>query len=292
MEPVATVRPAKMPRWTWFAAGALAILVAGLLSGVHWLRPSDVERSSPASARGGVPATPDVPRLLVRPFEDLSGTPSSAIIAKGLTEEVISQIVKFKDIVVVKDWSRSRSNEEATSRNSARYALEGSVQLRGDKLRVASRLVNRADGTVVWADTHDGHLQVRDFLEAETEIARKVATVLAQPYGIIFRADAMQVVKTPPVDWEAYACTLAYYAYRVDLKPETHGSVRECLEQAVERFPTYATAWALLSLTYIDELRFRYTVDAIATPPSTALWQRRAGRSNLTRTTCAVSRRR
>jgi tetratricopeptide (TPR) repeat protein len=35
----------------------------------------------------------------------------------------------------------------------------------------------------------------------------------------------------------------------------------------VERYPNYATAWALLSLTYLDELRFRYRLNPPSPPP-------------------------
>jgi tetratricopeptide (TPR) repeat protein len=51
---------------------------------------------------------------------------------------------------------------------------------------------------------------------------------------------------------------LAYYGYRSDLDPQTHGSVQECLQQTTREFPNYSTAWGLLSMTYVDELRFRY----------------------------------
>lgn len=107
----------------------------------------------------------------------------------------------------------------------------------------------------------------RQLIEAETDIARAVATAVAQPYGIIFNADAVLVRDAPPDDWEAYTCTLAYYAYRSNLEPKSHESVRRCLEQAVGRFPKYATGWALLSLTYLDELRFRYRANADASEP-------------------------
>jgi tetratricopeptide (TPR) repeat protein len=39
------------------------------------------------------------------------------------------------------------------------------------------------------------------------------------------------------------------------------------LERTVTRFPTYSSAWALLSLTYLDELRFSYRINADAAPP-------------------------
>jgi hypothetical protein len=73
---------------------------------------------------------------------------------------------------------------------------------------------------------------------------------------------------SPPEDWEAYSCTFKYYTHRINLDAATHSSVRKCLERAAERYPAYATAWALLSLTYLDEIRFYYPVDPSASPAS------------------------
>ncbi|TIT51978.1 MAG: adenylate cyclase, partial [Mesorhizobium sp.] len=39
---------------------------------------------------------------------------------------------------------------------------------------------------------------------------------------------------------------------------ERHAAVRDCLESAVARFPSYATAWAMLSIAYVDEDRFGF----------------------------------
>ena len=90
---------------------------------------------------------------------------------------------------------------------------------------------------------------------------------LGQPYGIIFKADVARASQGPPEEWDAYACTLAYYSYRMVLDQPTHASVKQCLERTVQRFPSYATAWALLSLMDIDELRFRYRINATAPSP-------------------------
>jgi tetratricopeptide (TPR) repeat protein len=94
-----------------------------------------------------------------------------------------------------------------------------------------------------------------------------VTTALAQPYGVIFQADAALVTQTPPEDWEAYTCTLAYYTYRVDLSPEIHAFVQNCLERTVLAYPTFASAWALLSIIYLDEFRFRYLLQPTDAPP-------------------------
>jgi adenylate cyclase len=81
---------------------------------------------------------------------------------------------------------------------------------------------------------------------------------VAQPYGIIFRADELRASTRPPDDLEAYACTLRFYSYRAALSAASHAAIRRCLEGAVARYPTYATAWAMLSILYLDEDRFGF----------------------------------
>jgi hypothetical protein len=117
------------------------------------------------------------------------------------------------------------------------------VSLSTDAFRLRVRLLNRADNSVLWAESYDGGLKVAELVEVQTDIARNVSTSLAQAYGVIFQADANLNVDNPPDDWTAYSCTLSFYAYRVAVDAETRSSVRTCLEKAVERFPNYATAW-------------------------------------------------
>lgn len=207
------------------------------------------------------PSKPEVPRLLVEWFDDLSGNGESAALARGLTQEVISQLSKFKDIVVVQ-------SPDPTTLPQVRYVLAGSVELSDDAFRFRVRMLNRADGSVLWAQSYDGATTVPGLLEAQADVAQNVATSLAQSYGVIFQADARLVVPNPPDDWAAYSCTLSYYAYRASFDPAARPSVRSCLERAVERFPHYATGWALLAQTYIDDVRFHYPFDPAWSPAS------------------------
>ncbi|KOF20225.1 integral membrane protein [Ensifer adhaerens] len=253
-------------RWKLVVLAAAVLVLAGIVFFEFW-QPDQSANSLSGSADVARTA-PDVPRLIVLPFEDLTGTGSSRIVARGLTDRVIEQISKFKEIVVIAGQTTGGSRDPLSSgASSARYALSGGVRLDGDKLWLTSRLVNREDGSVLWAESYNESLQVRSLLDLESNVARAVATTLAQPYGIIFRADASRAANMPPDDWEAYQCTLAYYGYRAELNPQSHASVQGCLKRSVEKFPGYATAWALLSLTYLDQLRFRYRLDAPASSP-------------------------
>lgn len=226
-----------------------AVLAAILAAGASVLAWSWVSVRSSA---------PETPRVLVEPFEDLTGTAAAAAIASGLKQEIVSQLSKFKDIVVME----SAPNDGDASTSPPRFVLAGSVSLSVDTFLLRVRLINRPDGSVLWADSYNGRMKVADLVGAQADIARNVSTSLAQTYGVIFQADANLHVDNPPEDWAAYSCTLSFYAYRVELSPDTRASVRACLEKAVRRFPNYATAWGLLSLVYIDDYRFEFPTDA------------------------------
>jgi TolB-like protein len=239
--PTAAAAPAwrRVSGLSWVLVALLAALAA---VGWWW--------SSP----GASPVTPVIPRLLVEPFDDLTGTDASAAVARGLTQEVVGQLSKFKDIVVVE----SAGPAPDTSNSPPRFVLAGSVNLSADAFRLRVRFINRADGSVLWAESYDGGMKVAELLDAQADIARNVATTLAQTYGVIFSADSSLQVDSPPDDWAAYSCTLSFYAYWIVLDPETRSSVSDCLEKTVDRFPNYATAWGLLSLIYIDDYRFQF----------------------------------
>ena len=246
-ETVENPRPARWRKASWLTV-ALAALVAALAV-LAW-------EFAPINLRA---TTPEIPRLLVEPFEDLSGTETSAAVTRGLTQEVVGHLAKFKDIVVVESTKPGEATEPP------RFVLAGSVSLSADAFRLRVRFINRGNGSVLWANSYDGGMDVAKLLEAQADIARNVATTLAQTYGVIFQTDAAIHMDNPPDDWAAYSCTLSYYAYRIDLNAKAYPAVRACLEKAVERFPNYATGWALLSQTYIDGIRFRYPFDATST---------------------------
>jgi TolB-like protein len=243
----------------WRRVLPIIIVAAASLAVVAWV---SVERMRSVGS-----PNPDIPRLLVKPFDDLTKSASSQTITRGLTQEIIGQIAKFKDIVTVEGGS-GENDLRASAAPGIRYALVGGVNIGEDTIRLQAHVLNLADGAVLWANNYDGDLRASKVVEIENDIARQVATALGQPYGVIFQADVAQRPRNPPDDWQAYACTLSYYAYRVNLDPKIHPVVRKCLEEAVSRFPTFATGWALLSQTYIDEIRFRFAADLLSSPSS------------------------
>ena len=129
------------------------------------------------------------------------------------------------------------------------------MRANADTVRVSVRVTSSETGAVLWSRTYENAVDPNDLFALPAKTAGEVAAAVAQPYGIVFQAETEREPQAPPDNLDAYLCTLSYYVYRAAITPEGYAQVKACLEQAVARFPEYATAWALLAHIYIDEIR-------------------------------------
>ncbi|WP_457300233.1 adenylate cyclase [Phyllobacterium sp. P5_D12] len=254
-------RSSKSPSWRtrWpILLGLLGILVATF---GYWM-------AGPL-ASSTTAAGPDGPTLMIAPFANFSEGPEANLYALGLTEELLTALPRFKEIKVFgRETSEAFPPEVDPSRVrrelGANYLLAGAVRVSGDRVRVTARLLETKTGAILWSQTYDDDVRSRGLFAIQTDVANRVATAVAQPYGIISKAVASS---PPPDDLGAYDCTLQFYGYRAELSVEKHSKVRMCLESAVARFPSYATAWAMLSILYLDEDRFGYNPTSESSTP-------------------------
>jgi TolB-like protein len=250
--------PPRRPHSLWI--GLCAVALASAVTGLAWWGTSQPIPQPPVQSSA---TTPISSTLVVMPFADLGEGPEARIYAQGLTEEVLSQLARFKELSVLgRETSRAIPPDADAVRIhrelGVRYVLEGSVRTATNRLRVTGRLLDAETGAVLWSQAYDDDLRVRDFFAIQDDVARKVATAVGQPYGIIARSEERRTQAAAPEDLEAYACTLRFYGYRAALGTASHAAIRTCLERAVARYPSYATAWAMLSMLYLDEDRFGF----------------------------------
>jgi TolB-like protein len=241
----------------WLATAALALLV-GLTSLAYWTTSRTVSQAAVMSSPRT--ADPEGPTLMVAPFADLGEGPESRIYALGITEELLSVLPRFKELTVFgRETSETLSPQVDAAhvqQLGASHLLAGGVQISGKRVRITARLTETKNGAILWSQTYNNDLGSRDLFAIQSDVAAQVATVVGQPYGVIYQTGAAGAA--PPDDIDAYRCTLQFYAYRAELNSEKHAAVRGCLEQAVARFPAYVTAWSMLSIAYLDEDRFGF----------------------------------
>jgi TolB-like protein len=169
------------------AFASLVVLLAGfLITRTIWTQPAEHRV-----------------RLVVLPFDNLSGDPAQDYIADGLTEELITSLGRT-DPRRLGVTARSTANSYRHSRKTVReigqelgaeYVLEGSVRGVGDQVRVSAQLIRVEDQSYIWADDFDHGND--DVVSAESELAAAVchqvrAKLLAKPNqsgGTLFGAE-------------------------------------------------------------------------------------------------------
>lgn len=241
-------------RWiAWGVAAAMACLALPFVWIAALPKPSPLAKDVPRLAG---------PSLIVRPFSNLTGQPEVNAYVAGLGEELLAQLSRFKELTVFGTGtsaavSTGASPAEMTNPLGNRYLLEGGIRLSDGKLRVTARVLDGESSAIVWSGIYDADPKAADVVGVETAIASKIATAVAQPYGIIFSAAPRPARSGGIQNLDAYQCTHRFYRYRTVLSQSEHAATRACLEQVTARYPDFSTGWAMLAYLYLDENRFQ-----------------------------------
>jgi len=221
---------------------------------------------------GGRTIAEQVPSLMVVPFENGSGDPAQDIFAKGITEEVIGALVRFKNVLVFGADTSFRLPTEPALRDAVPgvridYALKGSINWVGSQIQVNAALLRASDNQYLWSDSFRQDFNPGTMIDLRQDIAAQVARVLVQPHGVIDKAELQNTAGRPPESLSSYECVLRAREYWRQPNAELHGQVRACLERAIHSDPDYADAWAALAFIYTDEVRVDFNPSAVRPDP-------------------------
>ncbi len=189
----------------------------------------------------------------------MSGDPKQDFFADGITEQIITELARFRDLRVISRNStftykgKAVDVREVGRHMAARYVVEGSVQRRKKRLRVTAQLLDTHSGAHLWADAYDRDLDRMEVFDVQDDIVQHVVAAIADAHGAISRATFEEGKSKEPERLDAYVCVLRYYGYVRVMAPAEHARVRDCLEYAVKVSPDYAEAWAGLADVYGDE---------------------------------------
>ncbi|WP_343039604.1 adenylate/guanylate cyclase domain-containing protein [Microvirga thermotolerans] len=137
----------------------------------------------PARAVAAIPLA-DRPSVAVLPFENMSGDPEQVYFSDGITEDVITELSRFRELLVIARNSsfafrgKSADVREIGRTLAAGYVVEGSVRRAGSRVRVTAQLVEAGTGTHLWAERFDRAIE--DIFAIQEEIARGIVATVAQ----------------------------------------------------------------------------------------------------------------
>ena len=224
----------RIARWPVAAAAALlSVCVAG---GVWWFWPSEArERSAVA----------------VLPFENLTGDAATGRFADGITEDVITDLARFRDLDVIARNSTEAYRAKPTDvRRIAKdldvgYVLAGSIQRQDDRVRVTAQLAAAGTGADIWSDRWDRPAQ--DLFAVQSEIAETVAARLGggTSYAAITASEAQRAKVRSPLSLTAYEHYLiAAEAHANPTEPLLRSGL-EHADMAIALDPNFARAYTV-----------------------------------------------
>ncbi len=191
--------------------------------------------------------------LAVLPAEDLSGATGQEYFADGLTEEMIAQLGSMQPdrlgVIArtsVMGYRRGRERIDQIGRElGVEYVLETSVRRDARRTRITAQLIQVRDQTHLWAETYQRDLS--DIFAVQSDVAARVAKSLALELLPAHRAALAQPPTRNPDAHESYLKGLYYWNRRT---ADSLWTSIECFQQAIDRDPVYAAAYAGLANSY------------------------------------------
>jgi adenylate cyclase len=227
-------------------AAAVSVVILAVVLWQAFGPPSSVPR--PADP---VLAMPTGPSIAVLPFENLSAAPEHAYYADGMTDQLVTELARFRDLLVVAGTSTAQADvKDAANELGVRYLLKGNVLTAADTVRVAAQLLDGGNGATLWAETYERDLTAANIFALQDDIAAQVVATLASTSGVLSREQRWQATRSTTASLSAYECVLLGHHFADTFVAETHLAARDCLEVAVKAERDYVDAWAWLAVIY------------------------------------------
>ena len=114
--------------------------------------------------------------IAVMPFANLSGDPAQQYFSDGITEDIITDLSRFHELVVKASSSSFGWRDQNVDGRQLRrelgvhYIVEGSVRRLGDRLRITLQLIDATSSDHLWSERFDRTQQ--DIFAVQDEIVQ------------------------------------------------------------------------------------------------------------------------
>jgi serine/threonine protein kinase/Flp pilus assembly protein TadD len=207
-----------------------------------------LKRDTDSGRRASQPSEQPAPRqksVAVLYFENPGGAKEDEYFRDGITEDVITELSKIRDLWVL---TRSAvfayrdtpvSAPDVGRELNAAYVLEGSLRRAGNRLRITARLVETGTARAVWAERYDREMQ--DVFAIQDELAQSIARALKV---MLTETEKRAIQKAPTQDIQAYDYYLRGRQFFHQFRRKGFEYARQMFARAIVIDPGYARAYA------------------------------------------------
>lgn len=189
--------------------------------------------------------------MAVLPFKPLVAGSRDEALELGIADTLITRLGSLRQIVMrpisaVCRYTRLEQDPVAVGREQKVDAvLDGSIQKSGERIRVTVRLVNVADGQQLWSGKFDERFT--DIFGVQDSISRQVAEAIVNVTG----GEKELLARNYTENFEAYQLYLKGRYFWNRMAEESLKKSVECFNQAIQRDPNYALAYAGLADSFV-----------------------------------------
>ena len=215
---------------------------------------------------------PDKPSIAVLPFTNMSGNPEQEYFTDGITEDIITELSRFRSLFVIARNSTFTYKGKAVDVRTVakelgvRYVLEGSIRRAANRIRVTAQLIDAITGNHIWAEKYDRVLE--DIFAVQEEVTQGIVVTIAP---LIAAAELDKVQRRRPENLSAYEVAVRARACVWDAHADADSVLREMgvglAKTALAIDPRSAVALNALAFAHCCDLIF------LTSPDPQASWQ-------------------
>jgi TolB-like protein len=198
--------------------------------------------------------------VAVLPFKNLSGDAGQDFFSAGITEDVITALGRFSNLLIVAKSASFQLKDQNLSPAEigrlldVRYLLDGSVRRASDRVRVNAELTQTETGQNVWSEAYDA--EVKDIFDVQEDIARRVVGAAAVKLTR-FERDRALAKRTESL--AAYEYVLRGREHFSRATRDSNDEAQDMFQHAIDLDPSYAAAYAELGLSLIEAVASGWT---------------------------------
>ncbi len=195
-------------------------------------------------ARPGVPL-PKIESIAVLPLENLSRDPEQEYFADGMTEELITYLGRVSSLRVISRTSvlqyrgAKKPLPQIARELNVDALVEGAVLRSGSRVRITAQLIQANPEKHLWANSYES--EMHDILALQGEVASAIVSEIRIK---LTPEDRTRLAATRPVNPEAYEAFMKGRHFWDIYTPEAQRKCVQYYEQAIQKDPTYALAYA------------------------------------------------
>jgi TolB-like protein/Flp pilus assembly protein TadD len=205
---------------------------------------------------------PSRPSIAVLAFRNLSDDPAQEYFADGITEEIITELSRFRSLFVIARnssfvfKSKTVKIQDIGRELGVAYIVEGSIRRDVARIRINAQLIEATTGNHLWAERFDR--DVHDIFTLQDEVARTIASTVS---GKVESEGRNRVERLTPNALQAYDLILRSKALMAKYNKGDNEQALACAQRAIELDPAGARGHAHAAWCHLYDYMAGWTPD-------------------------------